>query len=192
MLESVSLLEWVSVVFGLAYVILAARNHIACWPAALVNTATAIVLFWQAGLLMESALNVFYLIIAVYGWLHWQRGGEGNAPLRVSQWSLPTHLFAILAIAGLTLVSGLLLTSYTQAAFPYLDSFTTWTAIITTWMVARKVLENWLYWIVIDVVAIGLSFERGLVLYAGLFGLYSLIALYGYRNWRRQMTYDKH
>ena len=77
--QSTSLLELISVSFGLLYVILAARENVWCWPAALINTATAIFLFWDASLLMESGLNVFYLVIAVYGWWQWRHGGSSRS-----------------------------------------------------------------------------------------------------------------
>lgn len=182
-------LEIISVAFGLAYVILAAKQNIWCWPAALIGTATAIFLFWDASLLMESALNVFYLVMAVYGFWKWQFGGRDSSRLEIRSWGLSQHLVVATAILMLTLLSGYLLTSGTEAALPYVDSFTTWGAIITTWMVAQKILQNWLYWVVIDAVSIWLYLDRGLYLYALLFALYCVIALYGYFNWRRAMNH---
>ena len=177
-------LEIVSVIFGLAYVVLAARENIWCWPAALVGTGTAIFLFWDASLLMESALNVYYLLMAVYGWWHWQYGGEANTTLAISSWRLNQHLLAISLIVVFTLGSGFLLSNNTSAALPYVDSFTTWSAVLTTWMVTRKILENWLYWVVIDAVSVWLYLERGLALYAVLFVAYTVIAVFGYLQWR--------
>lgn len=181
-----SQLEVVSVVFGLAYVILAARENSACWPAAFIGTGTAIFLFWDASLLMESGLNVYYLLMAVYGWWQWQHGSDSSSTLAISSWSIKHHSAALLVIAFLTLASGAWLSSNTQAALPYVDSFTTWSAVITTWMVANKILQNWLYWIVIDAVSVWLYLERGLQLYAALFVIYTIIALLGYLYWRRR------
>lgn len=182
--QATSALELVSVCFGLAYVILAARENAWCWPAALVNTATAILLFWDASLLMESGLNVFYLIIAVYGWWQWQYGGSGKSELAISTWPLRNHLFVLIAIALLSVASGAALSSNSAAALPYLDSLTTWSAVICTWMVTQKILENWLYWIVIDTVSIYLYIDRELYLYATLFALFTVIAVYGFYQWR--------
>ncbi|NND83089.1 MAG: nicotinamide mononucleotide transporter [Gammaproteobacteria bacterium] len=182
-------LEIVSVLFGLAYVILAAREDIWCWPAALIGTGTAILLFWDVSLLMESALNVYYLAMALYGWWHWQRGGPDRASLPITSWRWRQHALTLVLIAVLTLVSGSLLTANTQAALPYVDSFTTWAAVITTWMVTQKILENWLYWIVIDAVSIWLYAERGLMLYAALFAGYTIIAVFGYVQWRRNLSH---
>lgn len=182
--QATSSLELVSVCFGLAYVILAARENAWCWPAALVNTATAIILFWDASLLMESGLNAFYLLIAVYGWWQWQYGGSGKSELTISTWPLRNHLYVLIAIILLSMTSGAALSSNSTAALPYLDSLTTWSAVICTWMVTQKILENWLYWIVIDAVSIYLYIDRELYLYAMLFALFTVIAIYGYYQWR--------
>ena len=184
-LQSVSMLEAVSVLFGLAYVILAARENIWCWPAALIGTGTAVILFWDVSLLMESALHVYYLGMAIYGWWHWGRGGPAHQPLEISRWGFKQHAVTLVLVALLTLTAGYLLSENTSAALPFADSFTTFSAVITTWMVARKILENWLYWIVIDSVSVWLYLERGLVLYAALYLLYTLIAIAGYRLWRQ-------
>lgn len=184
--QATSQLELISVLFGLAYVILATRENIWCWPAALIGTATAIFLFWDASLLMESALNVYYLLMAVYGWWQWQYGSPDHSHLSISSWSKKNHIAALISIVLLTLISGTLLSNNTQAALPFVDSFTTWSAVLTTWMVARKILENWLYWVVIDAVSVWLYIERGLFLYALLFLAYTVIAVFGYMTWRRR------
>jgi nicotinamide mononucleotide transporter len=181
-----SQLEIVSVLFGLVYVVLAARENIWCWPAAFIGTGTAVFLFWDASLVMESALNVYYLAMAIFGWWQWRAGGDNNSGLLISSLRTRQHLIAISLISVLTLVSGYLLSTRTTAALPYVDSFTTWSAVITTWMVARKILQNWLYWIVIDLVAMWLFSERGLYLYALLFLLYSLIAVIGHFQWSKK------
>ena len=183
--QQTSTLEIVSVAFGLAYVILAARENAWCWPAAMIGTATAIVLFWDVSLLMESALNVFYLAMAFYGLWAWRRGGAGGTSLPISSWRFNHHALAFAGILVLSVVSGSLLSENTSASYPFVDSFTTWAAVITTWMVTRKVLQNWLYWLVINSVSIWLFFQKELYLYALLFVLYVLISLYGYQNWRR-------
>jgi len=181
-----SQLEVVSVTFGLAYVILAARENSWCWPAAFIGTGTSIVLFWDASLLMESGLNVYYLLMAVYGLWRWRFGGDSSSELTISSWSIRQHSAVFSVILLLTLASGAWLSGNTQAALPYVDSFTTWSAVITTWMVANKILQNWLYWIVIDAVSVWLYLERGLQLYALLFVLYTIIAVFGYLNWRQR------
>ena len=184
-LQAMSLWEAAAVVLGVAYLLLAMRESLWCWYAAFVSTSIFLVLFWDVGLLMESALQVYYLLMAVYGWWHWLHGNAAQGELAITRWRGRDHLFAIGAVLLASAVSGTLLQQYSSAALPYLDSFTTWGSVLTTWMVARKILENWLYWLVIDSVSIYLYLDRELYLTALLFALYLIIVIFGYRKWLR-------
>lgn len=179
--------EALAVSLGIAYVILAARENIWCWPAALLSTAIFSYLFWDVSLLMESALNVYYLVMAVYGWWTWSKT-ENHQPNQIHSWAIQKHLICIGVIILLALVSGALLSRYTQAELPFLDSITTWAAVIATYMVAQKVLENWLYWIVIDAISIYLYLDRELYLTAVLFAAYVIIAAYGWHSWKKSLN----
>ena len=185
--QSMSPWEAVAVVFAIAYLLLAVKENILCWLFALLSTAIYTILFWDVSLLMESALNVYYMAMAVYGWQQWTRGGSnggGKHALAIRPMSGKQHVVVIAAIAILSLVSGYLLGEHSSAVWPYVDSFTTWASVITTYLVARKYLENWLYWIVIDSVSIPLYIDRGLNLTALLFVAYVVIAIIGYFKWR--------
>jgi nicotinamide mononucleotide transporter len=177
--------EGLAVALAIAYLLLAIRENILCWACAFASTAIYTVLFWNVSLVMESALNVYYMAMAVYGWYQWQRGSQQGTELPITRWRWSTHIGIWLLIAVLTLLSGFLLTGQSTAAWPYVDSFTTWSSVIVTFMVARKVLENWLYWIVIDSVSVLLYFERGLALTSLLMAGYTVMAIAGYIYWRR-------
>jgi nicotinamide mononucleotide transporter len=184
--------ELAAVLLAVAYLLLAVRENIWCWYCAFASTAIYTVLFWDVSLLMESALNVYYMGMAVFGWYQWTRGhaaGDGAATgVTVHSLSRNQHLIIIVAIGNLSLVSGYLLSQYSAAAWPYVDSFTTWASVITTYLVAKKYLENWLYWIVIDSVSIPLYLDRGLPLTALLFTSYVAIAISGYFNWKKHLV----
>ncbi len=175
--------EAAAVALGIAYLLLAMRESLWCWYAAFVSTAIFLVLFWDVGLLMESALQIYYLAMAVYGWWQWQHGNDGGAELAISRWGARQHIAALVCVLLASAASGVLLERYTGAALPYLDSFTTWGSVLTTWMVARKILENWLYWLVIDSISIYLYLDRALYLTALLFVAYLVIVVFGYRKW---------
>ena len=181
--QAMSVWELAAVVLGIAYLLLAIRESRWCWYAAFVSTAIFGFIFWDVSLFMESALQVYYLGMAIYGWLAWQPRTNNRDSLSISRWKRSQHLYAIGAILLLTVVSGTLLDHYSTAQLPFLDSFTTWGSVLTTWMVTRKVLENWLYWIVIDGVSIFLYLDRGLYLTALLFMVYLVIVIFGYRKW---------
>ena len=168
-LQAMSTWELAAVLLGIAYLLLAMRESLWCWYAAFASTAICLLLFWRVGLLMESALQVYYLGMAVYGWWHWRHGTGPDHTLPITRWNGRQHAAAVAAVVAASLVSGALLASYSSAALPYLDSFTTWGSILTTWMVARKVLQNWHYWFVIDTVSIYLYASQGLWLTAALF-----------------------
>jgi nicotinamide mononucleotide transporter len=187
--QAMSYWELAAVVLGIAYLLLVVRESLWCWYAAFISTSIFLYLFWDVNLLMESALQVYYLVMAVYGWWHWRAGESSGAEkankLAITTWPLRTHLIAITAVLLASVLSAELLKHYTQAALPLLDSLTTWGSILTTWMVTRKILENWLYWLVIDSVSIYLYIDRELYLTALLFMAYIVIVIIGYRKWLR-------
>ncbi|NMH64273.1 nicotinamide riboside transporter PnuC [Shewanella salipaludis] len=176
--------EALAVVLALAYLLLAMKANVWCWGAAFASTAIYTVLFWQVALLMESVLNIYYMLMAVYGYWLWSQGGEQHAGVEVSSWPLKTHLSLIAGTALLSLGVGHMMATYTQAAFPYLDAATSCFAVMTTYLVAKKVLENWLYWVVIDLVSIYLYLNKGLMLTSLLFVFYVGLAVGGYFLWR--------
>lgn len=178
-------LETVAVVLSIAYLVLAMKENSLCWYCAFFSTAIYVLIFGDVSLYMESALNGYYMAMAIYGWYQWQRGGTKNQGIALSVWSAGQHFMAIGLIVLATVTSGYLLSVTTEARLPYIDSFTTWASILTTVMVARKVLENWLYWIVIDSVSIFLYLDRELYQTAAMFGLYLVLATLGYFAWRK-------
>lgn len=183
-LLATSPMEGLAVLLAIAYLWLAMRQSQWCWPAALASTLIYVVLFYDVALLSESVLNGYYMAMAVYGWWSWRQGSKGEAlPVASRPWHWHLKLIAFGAVASLAW--GHMMASYTQAAFPYLDGATSCFAVITTWMVTRKVLENWLYWVVIDGVSIWLYLQKHLAMTAVLFALYVLMAIAGYWSWRR-------
>jgi len=175
--------EATGVLLAFVYLVLAIRQNIWCWAAAAVSEVIFLFVMFEARLYMESALRIFYLGMAAYGWYSWRHGKQGK-DLAVQVWAVRKHLITLVAITVLVAVSGYLLSAYTDAALPYWDSFTTWAAMITTWMVTRKILENWYYWFVIDAVSAWLYFERGLTLTAALYLVYLVMIVFGFMKWR--------
>ena len=185
-----NLLELTAVLLAIAYLLLAVRQHLACWYAAFVSTAIYLYVFYSVNLYMESALQVFYMAMAVYGWHQWRHQWRQGSPaeskekssLAISTWPLRHHLIAISLVLAATIISGTLLAG-TEQHLRYVDSFTTWGAVVTTYMVTRKILENWLYWLVIDGVAIFLYLDRALYFTALLFVIYEVIVIFGWLRW---------
>lgn len=189
--RALSVLEAVAVVTAIGYLVLAIRQNIWCWACAAVSTAIYIYVFIDARLYMESVLNVFYFAMAGYGWWSWFSGSHDGSTLPVTTWPIARHTLAVAAIVAVAALNGYLLENFTDAAFPYIDSATTWGAIWTTFLVARKILENWWYWLVIDSVSVVIYWQRGLELTALLFVVYLLMIPFGYVLWRRSMAVQR-
>lgn len=186
--RALSFLEVTAVVTAIAYLLLAIRQNIWCWACAAVSTAIYVYLFFDARLYMEAFLNLFYFAMAGYGWYVWTFGGAQHDDLPVSVWPLSRHVAALAILLPVALLSGYLLESRTDAALPYIDSLTTWGALWATFLIARKVLENWWYWLVIDVVSIFVYWSRELELTAVLFVIYVAMIPFGFVSWRRSMS----
>ena len=176
-------LEIFAVIFALLYLFLAMKQNIACWYAAFISTLIYIIIYWDVSLYMESLLNFYYLLMAIYGWINWNKKSQIDKNYVIS-WSYQNHIVVILLILILTAISGFSLQK-TDAVYPYLDSFTTWASVITTFMVAQKILSNWIFWIIINSVAIFLNFDRELYLTVILLMTYQVMSIYGYYQWRK-------
>jgi len=174
-----------AVILAIAYLLLAVRQNPLCWYCGFASTAIYTVLYWDVDLLMQSGLNVYYMAMAVYGWWQWRHGGRGDTQLPVQTWPWRKHGLVIAGILAFSAITGSLLTQFTQAAWPYLDSFATWAAVVTTFMVARKILENWAYWMVINSLSIFLLLDREMYLTALLLVCYLIISVLGWINWQR-------
>ncbi len=170
-----------AVVLGLAYVVLAARRSRWCWVAGALSSLILAVLAWQARLPMQAVLNIWYVLMSAYGWYHWSR--ESGTVIRL--WPAWKHLAGVAASLIVAASAASWLSAGTQAAWPYLDSATTLLSLLATWLVARMVLENWIYWIVIDAVLVFLFAAQGLVFVALQFVIYLVVAVVGFISWIR-------
>lgn len=180
-------LEILALLTGVGYAILAAMRNRLCWIAGAVSSALVAVLSGLGKLPMQSALQVFYVVMSLYGWWSWTRStSEGE--LQVGRWPLLRHLGVGLALTVLSFASASVLARETDEAWPLLDSFTTWFSLFATWLQARGLLENWLYWMIIDVVLVFLFFERERPFLALLNLLFIGIAAAGFVAWRRRLT----
>ncbi len=181
-----SWIELLAAALALAYVPLAIAQRLSCWLAAFVSSVLYVWVFFSAHLYMESALNGFFAAMAVYGFWQWRRGAKGRA-LAVSRWPLLRHLLALIGIAALAAVNAFFLARFTPAANPLIDSMLTWSSVFTTFLVARKVYENWYWWLLIDSISMCLYFTRHLYLTMLLYGVYVILCVIGMREWRRSL-----
>ena len=181
-------MEIIAVSLAIIYLLLAVKQNILCWLAAILSSSIFFFIMYSAGLYMEAYLQIFYMLMALYGWSQWR---AKELPLVVSTWQLSSHLKALGLILFLSLTSGYILDIYTDAALPFFDALTTWGAVVATYMVAKKLIENWIYWFVIDFISVFLFLSRDLFLTALLFVGYLVIIIFGYRAWKLSMLETK-
>ncbi len=186
-----SWIEIAAALLAVAYLVLAIRQRLECWVAAFVSSWLFVWVFFGAHLYMESALNAFYAVMAVYGFWQWQHGRGGTA-LAVCRWPLARHLTGLLGVIGLSLLSSYFLRRFTPAALPFVDSMVTWSSVYATFLVARKVYENWHWWLVIDSLSLCLYFNRRLYTTMLLFAFYLVLIVIGMRQWRRTLPAAAH
>jgi len=179
--------EIIAVLTGIGFLLLAVRENPWCWVSGGVSTAIFGVLFWRASLYSQSLLQVYYVAVSAYGWWHWRGGSGQGADLPVRSWPAARNAAAVGLIVVCGLLSGYVLDRQTDSEMPYLDALTTWGGVVTTWMAARKILENWLYWLVINAAAIVLYAASGLYITTGLYAVYFVLALFGYARWKRKL-----
>jgi nicotinamide mononucleotide transporter len=184
--RSTSVAEMSAAALAILYLVLAIKQRQSCWLAAFVSSCLYVWVLFGARLYMESALNGFYAAMAVYGYRQWMRGtGAGARRLAVSHWPFGRHALGLAGIVALSLVSSYFLRRYTPAAWPLVDSLVTWSSVFATFLVARKVYENWHWWLIIDSVSLYLCITRRLYLTMLLFALYLIMIVAGMREWRR-------
>jgi nicotinamide mononucleotide transporter len=180
--------EVLGVITSLVYLYFSVRQIIWLWPFGIISSALFILIFFNSKFYADMGLQVYYLGVSMYGWVYWSRGGvdrdeKSTLPVR----RITRRLAAGLSVTGILLFFGIvyILKTFTDSDVPWGDGFTTAGSIVATWMLARKLLEHWLVWIVIDSVAGGLYFYKELYPSFLLYLIFTVIAVVGYRQWRK-------
>ena len=185
--EQISWLELAGTLFGILGVWLTIKQNIFCFPAGIINVGMYAVLFFQSKLYSDAALQIIYIILLVYGWMQWKTKQQ-QKELPVTKTEQPLLiLIAVLGI-GATFLLGTFLYSKTDAALPYFDALTTVMSLIAQWMIARKKIENWIIWIVADVIYVGMYIYKELYLTSGLYFIFILLAVKGYVEWKKSLN----
>ena len=185
-------LDWLDItttILGLIYIWLEYRAHIALWVVGIVMPALDVVLYWQHGLYGDAGMAVYYTLAAVYGLCIWKfkKTKKEHLDLPIihipGRQYLPVTVFFFLAWAATYYI----LITWTNSTVPLLDSFTNALSFVGLWALARKYLEQWFFWIVVDAVCTVLYIQKGIPFKAGLYGLYVVIAVMGYFKWKGMM-----
>ncbi len=179
-------LEILAVALGLVYVVLAIRRHVGCWVASYLASGLFVVVFLDAGLIFQPWLQMFYMAMAVYGFVKWRSGAK--APARLGYWGWRRNLVAASALVAVSVALTLVVRPYSDSPLLFIDVVTALGAPIATFMQARKYIGNWIWWIALDSIYVVLYVERGLYFTAALYLLYLVLAWLGYRSWQKAHT----
>src|SRR5690348_14930095 len=178
-------LQWTAALAGAVSVYLSARENIWSWPTAIVNVGLYIVVFRRTGLYSDMGLQVVYLVLSIYGWYEWLYGGKHRTQLTVSRASAREWLIA----TPIALVFWVGLARYTATlpgvALPYLDAALTTLSLVAQWMMTRKILENWILWIIADIAYVPMYVYKRLPVTAALYAIFLVLAVIGVRAWWR-------
>lgn len=183
--EAISWLEWLAFLTGVIAVFLSTREKVWSWPVGIVNVSLYFLLFRRAGLYSDMGLQLVYLALSIYGWYEWLFGGSNRTELRVSR--ATPRLWLVSAVVGVVFWFALSwFTSRLQGvALPRLDAALTTVSLVAQWWMTRKILENWLLWLLADLVYVPMFLYKGLCLTAGLYAIFLVLAVMGLVSWRR-------
>ncbi|MBK5971184.1 MULTISPECIES: nicotinamide riboside transporter PnuC [Thiorhodovibrio] len=180
-----TVIEAIAVIFGFLCVWLIIRQNIWCWPTGLVQVVLYLFIFSQVKLYSDMLLHGIYVVMQLYGWHWWLHGGHDRDRLPVTRLSAAgLSAWALLAAAA-SLGWGHLMATQTDAALPYADAFTTVASLVAQWLLARKKLESWLFWIAVDLAAIVIYYSKTLYLTSGLYAAFLVMAVFGLLAWHR-------
>ena len=188
-LSTFDTLGFAGMVFGLLCVWFLIKQNILTWPAGIIYVIISLVVFTQAKLYADLILHVFYLILNIYGWYYWiHPKKKSGSQVQVTTTELtPLLVLVVFSIVGL-IVSGKLLNDYTDASVPYWDSATSILSITAMWLTAKKKIESWIFWLIVDVLATGIYYYKGLYFYFILYLVYTGMAVAGYISWQKSMN----
>lgn len=186
-------LEIFGTVVGLVYLWLEYKASIHLWIVGIIMPAIYIFVYYRAGLYADFCINIYYFLMAVYGYIVWKYGismqckKKEKKELPVSHMPLKYYIPATLSLGVIWIFIYFVLTTCTNSTVPLFDSFITALSIVAMWMLARKFAEQWLAWIAVDAVSTGLFIYKDLYFTSGLYALYTIIAIFGYFKWLRLM-----
>lgn len=181
------IIEIIAVIAGLICVYLVIRQSIWCWPAGLIQVSLYIYIFYEVKLYSDVILHIIYVLLNIYGWYHWLYGGKARDSLPVTDQTTKTNTLWLIFIAIGTVLWGWIMATNTDASLPYPDAFTTVASLSAQWLMARKRLESWVLWIVVDIVATIVYYMKGLYLTSGLYLVFLGMATAGLFAWRKSM-----
>lgn len=177
--------EWTAAIITAVSVYLQARENIWNWPTAIVSVVMYTVVYVRSGLYSDAGIQAYYLVTSVYGWYQWLYGGRGHTALPISRVSPRVWLWCVFLGVSVWYLDATLMSRLKGVSFPWIDAATSTVSLIAQWMITRKLLENWLLWIAVNIVYVPVLLAKGLYPTAVLYVVMLIIAIKGFVDWRR-------
>ncbi|MDX2109150.1 MAG: nicotinamide riboside transporter PnuC [Verrucomicrobiota bacterium] len=182
------LLEWSGVLTGITAIFLTAKRHLLCWPIGMINVIIYGVFFYRINLYADAGLQGFYFLTCIYGWWHWARGGENHAEAPVRSLTGRERLIGTAAVTVAIIIIWTALKSFTNASYPFWDTVASCLSVAAQLLVMRKILDNWVIWLFVNIISICLYLAKAAYPTAALYAIFLILALVGYNNWRKALS----
>lgn len=184
----VNYIEIIATITGLIYLFYSIKGDKRLWVYGFTTSAIYVYVCFNAGIYADMGINLYYVAVSIYGWIHWTMyGGENKNDIPVTRTKAKEFFYLLLFTALFYLIIVLVLINYTDSNVPFWDALTTSASITATWMLARKMIEHWIIWVLVDAISIGLYIYKGLYPTAFLFLVYTILAIIGYFQWQKQL-----
>ncbi len=182
--------EILGTLFSLVYLYFSIKQNIWLWPLGLISSAIYVYVFFKAGIYADMALQVYYVVISIYGWYYWSRKKtkNTNSEVKVKYTGKRNAVFLLIITTALFIVIAFVLKNYTDSQIPFWDAFTTAASITATWMLAKKYIEHWIVWVLVDLVSSGLYVYKNLYFTVFLYLVYTVMAVVGYFQWKNTIN----
>lgn len=181
-------IEIIATITGLIYLFYSIKGDKRLWVYGLATSAIYVYVCFNAGIYADMGINLYYVAVSIYGWIHWSMyGGNNGNNIPVTRTKPREYMYILFFTALFYLIIVFILINYTDSNIPYWDAFTTSASITATWMLARKMIEHWIIWVIVDAISIGLYIYKGLYPTSFLFLVYTILAIIGYIQWQKQL-----
>ena len=187
LLDIYTVLEIISVIFGVLYLVLMVKENIWCWIFGILSSVITIYLYTHVTLYLEAGLNFYYILAGFYGWIYWYKHQSKNKKTPVIEWKTHYHIINISSGIALSLILGYIMHQFTDSHRPYIDASITVFSFSATYLEARKVLSTWYYWFILNATSIGLMIDRELYFFSALSVFYTIMCVVGFIQWRKTL-----
>lgn len=187
-LRNTTILEYIAVAFGIISVLLSRIENIWVYPTGIINTSIYIYISFIGGLYAEAGVNFYYTVMSILGWIWWVQKKEGKKIITIQYSSKKEWMITLIFFIICWIILYLILSNFTNSTVPLADSFASAAAYTAMWLMAKKKIENWLWWIATNIVSIPLYFIKGYVFTSFQFLVFLILAILGWVEWRRRMS----